>query len=77
MKPVGVLVRTQGGPVSSRLMGSGCRAVGLQQTIPGKNPFLLHFAVQSVLKIGVEASEKPTQSFEILNIIRGAHSFWP
>ena len=39
------------------------------------NLFLLHVAVQSVLKIVVEveepeASENPTQSFEIHNIIR-------
>ena len=49
--------------------GSG----GRQPPIMGNNPFLLHFAVQSVLNIDVEvpeASENPTQSFEIHNIIR-------
>ena len=52
------------------------RVAGLQwETTPGNNPFLLHFAVQSVLNIDMEveepeASENPTQLFEIHNIIR-------
>ena len=51
------------------------RAAGLRRTILGNNPFLLHFVVQSVINIDVEveepgASENPTQSFEIHNIIQ-------
>ena len=55
-------------------MGSRKQATWLQrETIPGNNPSLLHFAVQSVIKIDVEVepetSENPTQSFENHNII--------
>ena len=44
-------------------------------TTAGNNPFLLYFADQSVLNIDMEveepeASENPTQSFEIHNDIR-------
>ena len=59
------------------LLNAGLRRVAgvRRETTPGNNPFLLPFAVQAVLNIDEaleepEASENPTQSFEIHNIIR-------
>ena len=60
------------------------RALGfllhLGGTIPGNNPFLLHVSVQSGLQVDVEveepeASENPTQSFDIHNINRRHTAF--
>ena len=54
------------------IVARDCRSLR-RETTPGNNPFL-HFVVQSVLGIDVEveeleASENPTQSLEIHNII--------